>query len=200
MEMSARFLILRMLASMGSIDHAHIRSGKMDEQEYDRLGKCFARLGDTLLFINDTLNLSTKDMYSLLIKLTRKHGEPALIVLDCLQVIESNNTSNNSPTAYETLRCLKQMARDFNCPIIATSQVSSRVDSRPNKRPMTSDILDAESIEALADVIVFLYRDEEYNMDSCDKGIAEIIIGRQRNSPKDTIKMTFNGHLARFDD
>ena len=85
MEMSARFLILRMLASMGSIDHAHIRSGKMDEQEYDRLGKCFARLGDTLLFIDDTLNLSTKDMYSLLIKLTRKHGEPALIVLDCLQ-------------------------------------------------------------------------------------------------------------------
>ena len=200
LEMPAQSLMLRMVASVGRINQTHVRTGKMDHAEFDKLGTSFIKLKDRPLFIDDTPGLSPIDMRSRLRRLVREQGAPALIVVDYLQLMQLPGSKENRNTEVsEISRRLKQIAREFNCPLVALSQLSRGVDSRTDKRPNNSDLRDSGAIEQDADLIMFIYRDEVYDKESKFKGNAEVIISKQRNGPIDTVHMIFNGQFTRFD-
>lgn len=200
MEMPAQSLMLRMVASVGRVNQTHVRTGKMDHTEFEKLGNSFIKLKDRPLFIDDTPGLSPIDMRSRLRRLLREQGEPALIIVDYLQLMQLPGSKENRNTEIsEISRRLKQIAREFNCPLIALSQLNRGVDSRTDKRPNNSDLRDSGAIEQDADLIMFIYREEVYDKETEKKGSAEVIISKQRNGPIDTVHMVFNGHFTRFD-
>lgn len=201
LEMPASSIILRILSSVGRIDQGRIRKGKLENNEWDRLTEAAGRLKDRPLFIDDTTGLSPAEMRARTRRLQREHGEIAMIVVDYLQLMHIPGAKEGRTNEVsEISRSLKSIAREFNCPVIALSQLNRSVDSRTDKRPNNSDLRDSGAIEQDADVIMFIYRDEVYNKeDSPDKGIAEIIIGKQRNGPIGKCKLAFQGHFTRFD-
>jgi len=133
-------------------------------------------------------------------QIAREQGDPGLIVVDYLQLMSGSvPTDNRTNEISQISRELKTIAREFSCPLIALSQLSRNLEHRPNKRPINSDLRESGAIEQDADVIVFIYRDEVYNEDSPDKGVAEVIIGKQRNGPIGTCKLAFLGKYTRFE-
>lgn len=200
MEMPAESVILRMLSSVGRIDQTHVRNGKLDQDEWDKLTIAVKKLKDRPLFIDDSPGLSPAEMRARVRRLHREHGDIALIMVDYLQLMRvPGNNEGRTAEVSEISRSLKAVAREFNCPVVALSQLNRSVDGRPNKRPNNSDLRESGAIEQDADVILFLYRDEYYNEDSADKGTAEVIIGKQRNGPIGTCRLAFQGRFTRFD-
>ncbi len=199
LEMPAQSLVMRLLASLGRIPLKHIRDGRLSSDEWDRLSKAAGRLRDRKLFIDDTPGLTPIEVRARVRRLTREHGAPALVLVDYLQLMRlAGPSEGRTQEISEISRSLKQVAREFDCPLIALSQLNRGVEQRPNKRPMNSDLRESGAIEQDADVILFIYRDEYYNEESPDKGIAEIIIGKQRNGEIGTCKLQFQGEFTRF--
>jgi replicative DNA helicase len=201
LEMPADQLISRMLSSVGRIDQSKVRSGQLDEEDWPKLTTAVNMLRDKPLFIDDTSGISPNEMRTRARRIVREHGELGMIMVDYLQLMQIKTGKANSRTEEisEISRSLKALAKEMKCPVIALSQLNRSLENRPNKRPVNSDLRESGAIEQDADVIMFIYRDEVYNEDSVDKGIAEIIIGKQRNGPIGSLKLAFIGKYTRFE-
>jgi replicative DNA helicase len=200
MEMPGEQLALRMMSSLGRIDQHRIRTGKLSDDDWPRVTSAVSMLSETLLYIDDSAGLSPGEVRSRARRLAKEHGQLGLIVIDYLQLmyvpgIKENRTAEIS----EISRSLKHLAKELKVPVIAVSQLNRGLEQRTNKRPVMSDLRESGAIEQDADVIMFIYRDEVYDKDSRDKGVAEIIIAKQRNGPIDTVKLTFMGKYTRFE-
>ncbi len=200
MEMPSNSLVMRMLSSLGRIDQGRIRSGKLLEEDWPKLESAARKLKDKLLFIDDTPGLTPSDVRARVKRIAREHGNPGMIMLDYLQLMQvAGSTEGRTQEISEISRSLKALAKEYDCPVIALSQLNRSVESRPNKRPMNSDLRESGAIEQDADVILFIYRDEYYNEESPDKGLAELIIGKQRNGEIGTCRAAFVGKYTRFE-
>ncbi len=202
MEMPADAIVMRMLSSIGRIDQTRIRSGKLEEDDWPRLTSAVSLLKDKPLFIDDTPAISPTEMRSRARRVARDcKGELGLIMVDYLQLMRvPGNSEGRTAEISEISRSLKGLAKELNCPVVALSQLNRSLEQRPNKRPVNSDLRESGAIEQDADLIVFIYRDEVYHEDSPDKGIAEIIIGKQRNGPIGTVRLAFLGRYTKFED
>jgi len=200
MEMSGEQLAMRMMSSLGRIDQSKVRTGKLDDDDWARLTSAMGILADAPLFIDDTPALSPTELRARARRMAREHGL-GLVVIDYLQLMQSSSGSgeNRATEISEISRGLKALAKELHVPVVALSQLNRSLEQRPNKRPIMSDLRESGAIEQDADVIVFIYRDEVYNEESPDKGIAEIIIGKQRNGPIGTVRLTFQGRYTRFE-
>jgi replicative DNA helicase len=200
MEMPGDSLAMRMMSSLGRIDQHKVRTGKLDDDDWPRLTSAMSLLAETKLFIDDTPALTPTEVRSRARRLMREHGQLGLIVLDYLQLMQSPSSGENRVQQISDIsRGLKALAKELNVPVVALSQLNRNLEQRPNKRPVMSDLRESGAIEQDADLIVFVYRDEVYNEESPDKGIAEIIIGKQRNGPLGTVRLTFLGQYTRFE-
>ena len=203
LEMPGESLIMRMLSSLGRIDQTKVRSGRLDDEDWPRLTSAVNMLNDRKLFIDDTAGLSPMEMRTRARRIVREHGDLGLIMIDYLQLMRIGGAASENRTneISEISRSLKALAKEFNVPVIALSQLNRSLEQRPNKRPVMSDLRESGAIEQDADVIAFVYRDEVYNPDNPDnQGIAELIIGKQRNGPIGTVHMAFIGKYTRFED
>lgn len=202
MEMPAESLMLRMLSSLGRIDQTRVRTGQLEDEDWPRLTSAVNLLKDKQLFIDDTAALSPSEMRSRIRRVVREQGNLALIMIDYLQLMQIPGFSENrTGEISEISRSLKGLAKEFGCPVVALSQLNRSLEQRPNKRPVMSDLRESGAIEQDADIIGFVYRDEVYNPDNPDnQGLAEVIIGKQRNGPIGTVHMAFIGKYTRFED
>ncbi len=199
MEMPGEQLAMRMMASLGRIDQQKLRTGKLHDDDWPRLTSTVAMMQDTRMFIDDTPALSPAELRARCRRIAREHGLD-MIVVDYLQLMQvAGSTENRATEISEISRTLKAMAKELSVPVIALSQLNRSLEQRPNKRPVMSDLRESGAIEQDADVIAFIYRDEVYNEESTDKGIAEIIIGKQRNGPIGTVRLAFLGQYTRFE-
>jgi replicative DNA helicase len=200
LEMPAESLVFRMLSSIGKIDQTRLRNGQLEEEDWPKLTAAISKLKDRPLFIDDSVGLSPTEMRSRARRIVREQGPLSLVMVDYLQLMQIQGYGENRVGEIsEISRSLKTLAREFDCPVLALSQLNRGLEQRPNKRPVMSDLRESGAIEQDADIIAFVYRDEVYNEDSSDKGIAEIIIGKQRNGPIGTVRLSFLGHYLRFD-
>ena len=199
MEMPGEQLAMRMMSSLGRVDQHKVRTGKLHDDDWPRLTSAVTLLKDKSLFIDDTPALTPAELRARCRRIAREHSLD-LIIVDYLQLMQIPGTSENRATEIsEISRSLKAMAKELNVPVVALSQLNRSLEQRPNKRPVMSDLRESGAIEQDADVIVFIYRDEVYDEDTADKGIAEIIIGKQRNGPIGTVKLAFLGQFTRFE-
>lgn len=200
LEMPADSLIMRMLSSLARIDQSRIRNGKLQEDDWPKLTAAMNKLKDRPLYIDDTPGLSPMEMRSRARRVAREHGHIGLIMVDYLQLMQLKGSSENrTGEISEISRALKIMAREFECPLVALSQLNRGLEQRPNKRPVMSDLRESGAIEQDADLIMFIYRDEVYHPDSEYQGIAEVIIGKHRNGPIGTKNLSFIGKYTRFE-
>ena len=200
MEMPSDSLVLRMLSSLGRIDQTKIRTGQLGDDDWPRLTSAVTLLNDKPLFIDDTAALSPNEIRSRARRVAREHGKLGMILLDYIQLMQvSGTTENRAGEISEISRSLKSIAKEFDCPVIAGSQLNRSLEQRPDKRPIMSDLRESGAIEQDADVIMAIYRDEVYHEDA-EKGIAEIIILKQRNGPIGRKKLAFVGQYTKFED
>ena len=203
MEMGASQLAIRIVGSIGRIDQQRLRTGKLNQEEWPRLAEAIEKLRNVSLHIDETPTLTPMELRANARRLARTCGKLGLIVVDYLQLMNGNITSNNGDNRAteigEISRGLKMLAKELQCPVIALSQLNRSVETRTDKRPMMSDLRESGAIEQDADVIMFIYRDDYYNKDSKEPGVAEIIIGKHRNGPTGTVKLAFLKPLTRFE-
>jgi len=200
MEMSGAQLAMRMIGSVGHFDQHELRTGTFKEEDWSRLVDAVGRLNDTQVFIDDTAGLNALEVRSRARRLHRQCGGLSLIVVDYLQLMSSSGREENRATEIaEISRSLKALAKELKVPVVALSQLNRSVEARQDKRPMMSDLRESGAIEQDADLIVFIYRDEVYNPDSPSKGMAEIIVAKQRNGPTGKLTLTFLGKFTRFE-
>ncbi len=200
MEMPGDALAMRMMSSLGRIDQHRVRTGKLEDDEWPRLTSAVSILAEAPLYIDDSAALSPTEVRAKARRLKREHGDLGLIVIDYLQLMQAPGAADNRANEISLIsRSLKALAKELNVPVIALSQLNRNLEQRPNKRPVMSDLRESGSIEQDADIVVFIYRDEVYNEDSPDKGVAEIIIGKQRNGPIGKVRMTFLGQYTKFE-
>ncbi len=200
MEMPSEQIVMRMLSSLGRIDQTRLRSGELQDDDWNRFTGAVSQLRDKQLFIDDTPALTPGDVRSRARRVSRELGGLDLIVVDYLQLMRTAEKSESRTNEIsEISRSLKALAKEMRCPVIALSQLNRALESRPDKRPMNSDLRESGAIEQDADVILFIYRDEVYNEETEDKGVAEIIIGKQRNGPIGKVRLSFIGNLTKFE-
>jgi replicative DNA helicase len=201
MEMGAAQLALRMVGSIGRIDQTHLRTGALKNDEWERLAEAVDKLGKASIFIDETPALNSAELRARARRMARQFGKLGLVVVDYLQLMSGSSSSeeNRATEIGEISRGLKALAKELQCPVIALSQLNRSVESRNDKRPMMSDLRESGAIEQDADVIMFIYRDDYYNKDSKEPGVAEIVIGKQRNGPVGTVKLMFLKPLTKFD-
>ena len=200
MEMPASQLIVRLLSSIGKIDQTRIRNGKLEQEDWPKLSTAVSKLKDVPLYIDDTPALTPTEIRSRARRVAREHGGLGMVMVDYMQLMRvAGFTEGRTAEISEISRNLKAIAKEFECPMVAVSQLNRSLEQRPNKRPVNSDLRESGAIEQDADVIMFIYRDEVYNEDSPDKGTAEIIIGKQRNGPIGMCRLAFMGHFTRFE-
>jgi len=199
MEMAAHQLVMRMFSSLSQIEQGHLKTGKLTDTDWPKLGQSSALLSQSKLFIDDQPALSPNEILSRCRRLKNREGLD-LIVIDYLQLMQvKGKTENRANEISEISRNLKAMAKELDVPVIALSQLNRSLEQRPNKRPVMSDLRESGAIEQDADLIIFIYRDEVYNPDSQDKGKAEIILGKHRNGSIGSVNLTFRGQYTRFD-
>ena len=203
MEMGASQLAVRIVGSIGRINQGHLRTGKLTDDEWPRLTEAIEKLRNVSLHIDETPGLTPSELRANARRLARQCGKLGLIVVDYLQLMSGSSTSggdNRATELGEISRGLKMLAKELQCPVIALSQLNRSVEQRTDKRPMMSDLRESGAIEQDADIIMFIYRDEYYNRETCkEPGVAEIIIGKQRNGPTGTVKLAFLNMLTRFE-
>ncbi|HEY9511116.1 MAG TPA: replicative DNA helicase [Rhodanobacter sp.] len=200
MEMSSSQLAFRLISSVGRIHQQRLRNGDLEEEDWPRVSNAISILSEAKIFIDDTPSLSPVELRSRSRRLHREHGGLGLIVVDYLQLMQVPGSKENRATEIsEISRSLKGLAKELNVPVVALSQLNRSLEQRADKRPMMSDLRESGAIEQDADVIMFIYRDEYYNKETQDKGMAEIIIGKQRNGPTDTCRLTFLGQYTKFE-
>ncbi len=200
MEMPGEQLAMRMLSSLGQIEQHRLRTGKLQDEDWPRFSSAVSILSGTSLLIDDTPGLSPAEMRARARRAAREYGNLGLIVLDYLQLMQVPGSKENRTTEIsEISRSLKLLAKELRVPVIALSQLNRELEHRPNKRPVMSDLRESGAIEQDADLIVFIYRDEVYNKETTEKGVAEIIIAKQRNGPTGTVRLGFKGQFCRFE-
>jgi len=200
MEMPGDSLAMRMMSSLGRIDQHRVRTGKLQDDEWPRLTSAVSMLAEAPLFIDDTPALSPTELRARSRRLKREQGDLGMIVIDYLQLMQAPGQGENRATEISAIsRSLKSLAKELDVPVVALSQLNRSLEQRPNKRPVMSDLRESGAIEQDADLIVFIYRDEVYNEDTTEKGVAEIIIAKQRNGPIGTTKLTFLGKYTKFE-
>jgi replicative DNA helicase len=199
LEMSKEQLAMRLLASEAKLESNRLRGGRVSQEDMEKLVMALGMLSDLPVYIDDTANASVSQMRSQLRRLqSEKKAEIGLVLLDYLQLMEGSGSDNRVQELSRITRNLKGLAREVNAPVIALSQLSRAVEARTNKRPMMSDLRESGSIEQDADLILMLYRDEYYNPDSHDRGIAEVNIAKHRNGPTGIVKMLFQPEYTKF--
>ncbi len=200
MEMGGAQLAMRMIGSVGKLDQQKIRTGRLQDEDWLRLTNAVGKLNDAPIHIDESGALTALELRARARRLHRQCGKLGLIIIDYLQLMSGSGGGENRATEIsEISRSLKALAKELEVPVIALSQLNRSLEQRPNKRPVMSDLRESGAIEQDADVILFIYRDEVYNPDSQEKGTAEIIIGKQRNGPIGTVRMTFVGEYTRFE-
>lgn len=200
LEMANVQLAIRMLCSEARIDQGKLRTGRMGEQEWARLIKAAGVLSESKIFLDDTPALPIMEFRSKVRKLKAEH-DIGIIFIDYLQLMKApgRNVGSREQEISEISRNLKGIAKELNVPIIALAQLNRGVEQRADKRPMNSDLRESGAIEQDADIISFIYRDEVYNPESEDKGIAEVILGKHRNGALGTVRLKFFGSFTRFE-
>ena len=200
LEMPGEQLTMRMLSSLGRIDQNKVRTGKLSDEDWARIGSAVSMLSDAPLYIDDTPALSPGELRSRARRVARENNGIGLIVIDYLQLLQVPEMKDNRTNEVgEISRSLKALAKELNVPVIAASQLNRSLESRSDRRPVMSDLRESGSIEQDADLIAFIYRDEVYNPDTPDKGTAEILIRKQRNGPIGDLRLAFMGQFTRFD-
>lgn len=198
LEMSKEQLVQRLLASESSIESTYLRAGRLSQTQWEPLAQAIGFLSELPIFLDDTVNITVMEMRSQARRLQAEHGgKLGLILIDYLQLMEGGG-DNRVQELSKITRSLKGLARELNVPVIALSQLSRGVESRTNKRPMMSDLRESGSIEQDADLVMMIYRDEYYNNDTPDRGIAEVIITKHRNGPTGTERLLFDPQFTRF--
>lgn len=200
MEMPNEAIAMRLLSSLGRIEQNKLRTGNLNEQDWQRVTSAVSLLSKAKIFIDDSAALTPMELRARARRVAKENPDLGLIVIDYLQLMRgSGNGENRTAEISEISRSLKALAKELNLPVIALSQLNRSLEQRPNKRPVMSDLRESGAIEQDADLIVFIYRDEVYHEDSPDKGTAEIIIGKHRNGPIGMIRLTFMGQYTRFE-
>jgi replicative DNA helicase len=203
MEMPAAQLTLRMMCSEARIDMNRVRLGQLTDRDFSRLVDVASRLSEAPIYIDDTPDLTLMELRARARRLVSQN-QVGLIIIDYLQLMSGPGSGKSGENRQQEIaaisRGLKALARELGVPIIALSQLSRAVEARPNKRPMLSDLRESGSIEQDADLVMFIYRDEYYNPHSEKAGIAEIIVGKQRNGPTGTVELQFHASHVRFND
>jgi len=202
LEMAKEQLVLRMLCSEARVNSSKVRSGYLGERDFPQLAKAAGRLHEAPIFIDDTPAISVLELRAKARRLVRDRSKKiGLIVVDYLQLMRGMGTANNREQEIsEISRSLKALAKELGVPVMALSQLNRRVEDRNDRRPQMSDLRESGAIEQDADLIMFIYRDEVYNKnDDSKKGLAEIIIAKQRNGPIDTVNLTFLNEFTRFE-
>ncbi len=201
MEMGAEQLTMRLIGSVGRIDQSRLRTGRLTEDDFIRLTEAMRKMHDAPLYIDETPALNPLELRARSRRLARQYGQLGLIIVDYLQLMTSANggRENRATEVAEISRSLKALAKELRCPVIALSQLSREVEKRQDKKPIMSDLRESGSIEQDADVIFFIHRDDRYDPDADNKGMAEIIIGKQRNGPIGTVTLTFLGQYTKFE-
>lgn len=200
LEMGAQQLVMRMLCAEGNIDAQRLRTGKLIEEDWQKLTMAMGSLSNAGIYIDDTPGIRVNEIRAKCRRLKQEKGL-GMILIDYLQLIQGNSTNrseNRQQEVSEISRTLKAIARELNVPVIALSQLSRGVESRQDKRPMMSDIRESGSIEQDADIVAFLYRDDYYDKESEKQNIIEIIIAKQRNGPVGTVELAFIKEYNKF--
>ena len=202
MEMASTQLAMRMIGSVGRLDQHRMRTGRLEDEDWEKLTTALGKLNEAPIFIDEGAALSSFDVRARARRLHRQCGKLGLIVVDYLQLMAApagRQGENRATEISEISRSLKALAKELDVPVVALSQLNRSVEQRPDKRPVMSDLRESGAIEQDADLILFIYRDEVYNPDSTDKGTAEIIIAKQRNGPIGRVRLTFIGEHTRFE-
>jgi len=198
LEMSQEQLVQRLLSSESGIETGYLRTGRIAQTQWEPLSRAIGNLSEMEIYIDDTPNITVGEMRSKARRLQAEKGELGLILIDYLQLMEGAGSDNRVQELSRITRSLKGLSRELHVPVIALSQLSRGVESRTNKRPMLSDLRESGSIEQDADIVIMLYRDDYYNHDTPDRGIAEVIVAKHRNGPTGTVKLLFDPQLTKF--
>ncbi|WP_220720315.1 replicative DNA helicase [Agarivorans litoreus] len=201
LEMPSEQIMMRMLASLGRIDQTKIRTGSLDDDDWARLSSTMGLMAEkSKMYVDDSSGLTPTEVRSRARRVAREEGGLSMIMIDYLQLMQVPGLSENRTLEIaEISRSLKSLAKELNVPVVALSQLNRSLEQRADKRPVNSDLRESGSIEQDADLIMFIYRDEVYNEGTDNKGLAEIIIGKQRNGPIGRVPLTFQGQFSRFD-
>ena len=200
MEMGASQLAMRLIGSVGRLDQHKLRTGRLQPDDWDKLSAALGRLNEAPILIDETPALNAIEVRSRARRLMKQYGKLGLVIVDYLQLMQASTQGENRATEIsEISRAMKSLAKELQVPVVALSQLNRSLEQRPNKRPVMSDLRESGAIEQDADVILFIYRDEVYNAETQDKGVAEIIISKQRNGPIGTVFLTFLGEFTRFE-
>ena len=198
LEMSKEQLAYKLLCSEANVDMLKLRTGNLDDDDWERIARATGPLSKAKIYIDDTAGLSVMEMRSKCRKIKMEHGID-MILIDYLQLMSgSSGSESRQQEVSEISRSIKALAKEMECPVIALSQLSRAPEQRADHRPMLSDLRESGSIEQDADVVMFLYRDEYYNKETEDKNIGECIIAKQRNGPVGTVKMAWIGAHSKF--
>lgn len=201
LEMPAEQIMMRMLASLSRVDQTKVRIGNLDDDDWARISSTMGMLQEkNNMYIDDGSGLTPTEVRSRSRRIAREHGGISMIMIDYLQLMQVPGMSENRTLEIaEISRSLKALAKELKCPVVALSQLNRSLEQRADKRPINSDLRESGSIEQDADVIMFIYRDEVYHPEGEKQGLAEIIIGKQRNGPIGSVELKFHGALSRFD-
>ena len=198
LEMSKEQLAYKLLCSEANVDMLKLRTGNLDDDDWERIARATGPLSKAKIYIDDTAGLSVMEMRSKCRKIKMEHGID-MILIDYLQLMSgSAGSESRQQEVSEISRSIKALAKEMECPVIALSQLSRAPEQRADHRPMLSDLRESGSIEQDADVVMFLYRDEYYNKETEEKNIGECIIAKQRNGPVGTVKMAWIGAHSKF--
>lgn len=201
LEMPGNQIMMRMLASLSRVNQTRIRTGQLNDEDWARISSTMGLLLEKRnMYIDDSSGLTPTEVRSRARRIFREHHGLSLIMIDYLQLMRVPALFDNRTLEIaEISRSLKAMAKELQVPVVALSQLNRGLEQRADKRPLNSDLRESGSIEQDADLIMFIYRDEVYHDNSDLKGVAEIILGKQRNGPIGTVRLTFNGQCSRFD-
>ncbi len=200
LEMSGPQLAMRFLSSAGRLDQKKIRTGQLNDEDWEKMSMALGKLHEAPIHIDETGAINASDLRARARRLYRQCGHLGLIVIDYIQLMTSTKDNENRATEIsEISRSIKALAKELHVPVIALSQLSRKVEERNDKRPLMSDLRESGAIEQDADIILMMYRDEYYKPDTTEKGVAEVILGKHRNGPTGTVKLTFLGEYTRFE-
>jgi replicative DNA helicase len=197
LEMSKEQLAYKLLCAEANVDMLKLRTGNLDDKDWENIARASGPLAAAKIFIDDTAGVSVMEMRSKCRRLKMEHGID-MIIIDYLQLMSGSNPENRQQEVSEISRSIKAIAKEMQCPVLALSQLSRAPEQRADHRPMLSDLRESGSIEQDADIVMFLYRDEYYNKETEDKNMAECIIAKQRNGPVGTVKLAWLGQYSKF--